>query len=125
MRARPEISDRLLCAKLRYWARIGSNPQIYEKGSVSAQGATTVGYILATPTLPTNSASASRRRTHEFEDSTWTTEIAQKCSPSCPCHPRGGAQAERTFACKADACDDRSRAVWRRAGFGNGPRSEP
>ncbi len=35
MRARPEISDRLLCAKLRYWARIGSNPQIYEKGSVS------------------------------------------------------------------------------------------
>jgi hypothetical protein len=35
MRARPEISERLLCAKLRYWARVGSNPQIYAKSSVS------------------------------------------------------------------------------------------
>jgi len=35
MHARPEIRERLLCSKLRHWARIGSNPQIYAKSSVS------------------------------------------------------------------------------------------
>jgi hypothetical protein len=35
MRARPEISERLLCAKLRYWARIGSNPHLYPNRSVA------------------------------------------------------------------------------------------
>jgi len=35
MHARPEISERLLCAKLRRWAQIGSNPHIYPKSSVS------------------------------------------------------------------------------------------
>ena len=35
MHARPEISERLLCAKLRRWARIGSSPHLYSKASVS------------------------------------------------------------------------------------------
>ena len=36
MHARPEISERLLCSKLRHWARIGSSPHLYSKASVSA-----------------------------------------------------------------------------------------
>ena len=36
MRARPEICERLLCSKLRHWARIGSSPHLHSNGSVSA-----------------------------------------------------------------------------------------
>ncbi len=35
MRARPEIRERILCAKLRRWARIGSSPHLYPNCSVS------------------------------------------------------------------------------------------
>jgi hypothetical protein len=35
MRARPEIRERILCAKLRRWARIGSSPYLYPNCSVS------------------------------------------------------------------------------------------
>lgn len=35
MHARPEIRERILCAKLRKWARIGSNPHLYTNCSVS------------------------------------------------------------------------------------------
>jgi hypothetical protein len=35
MRARPEIRERLLCTKLRRWARIGSNPHLYSNCSAS------------------------------------------------------------------------------------------
>jgi len=36
MRARPQIRERLLCSKLRRWARIGSSPHIYSNSSVFA-----------------------------------------------------------------------------------------
>jgi len=35
MHARPEIRERILCAKLRRWARIGSSPHLYPNCSVS------------------------------------------------------------------------------------------
>ena len=35
MRARPEVRERILCAKLRRWALIGSSPHAYPNCSVS------------------------------------------------------------------------------------------